>query len=663
MYNFKNKLSPFYIWCNNNFPFLDDYFDSLTIWEILQKLGKQSIELNKAVIEIQKYLENLDLQDEVNNKLDEMAEDGTLDSIIGRYITNKIERTFKNDDDLKNDLSLENLMLVETLGKYVENDGGGSVYKITNIEPSPISNITNNNKLDNFYIKLNNGLFAVPINNINNDYYNEVSVVTERHFDTDCYFTEIPLNDNNNNEIELYVKNNSGMEISDYARLHKTTLSINATLAVENPVTHIFENASVISNGEIIREYFNPPTFLNDNYKFIGIKENREFVDFQANITTAEQMIAQGVKEAWLCFGKLVENGVITDYCNSDDEIMVNSYPRQAIGIKTDKTVVILTTDGRTPHDKGLTGVETAQLLISKGCINVYNLDGGGSTNTVYKGSRINKYIDNQGLDERHIVYCLNVKKPTSNVNIDETMNNIGIEKERIIKQLLPIIPRVLVKNPANLNELKNELMIYSCFNSTNKPTDADNYGYLLNIPIASENNSLFGESCRQFYFSRTNNKYWRRTLTYGTWSEWIQCDTRFAGELTAVNDQSLGIASNYPVMTLNNSIANYYPNTLVVEDNKIKSNVNCACKITATFFIDCQLDGLITIRLRKNGTTNIAAAAINCEAGKRYEIVLQKMQTLNINDYLEFTTNGGTNTGGVNKIVSNNINIEQNII
>ena len=101
MYNFKNKLSPFYIWCNNNFPFLDDYFDSLTIWEILQKLGKQSIELNKAVIEIQKYLENLDLQDEVNNKLDEMAEDGTLDSIIGKYINNKIERTFKNNDDLK----------------------------------------------------------------------------------------------------------------------------------------------------------------------------------------------------------------------------------------------------------------------------------------------------------------------------------------------------------------------------------------------------------------------------------------------------------------------------------------------------------------------------------------------------------------------------------
>ena len=436
--------------------------------EVVKELQELYVKLKNYV---DNYFENLDVQNEINTKLDEMAQDGTLDSILNKYISKTVKRTYLNNDELINDNSLQENMIVNSLSKKFLGDGGGGLYIISSTKPQNLPIATNNENLDNFYLTLSNNLFAIPVNNINNNYYDEITNVKERHLDTDCYFTTIPLLDNNNQQIDLYIKNNSGENISDYARNHNTTVSINATLGVDNPETHTNDNASVISDGVVIREFMNPPNFLEDHYKFIAIKDNREFVDFQANNTTVQQMLAQNVKQAWLCFGKLVDNGVITDYAkDSQDDIMSKFYPRQAIGVKLDKTVVILTCDGRTIQDRGLTGQETAQLLIEKGCVNVWNLDGGGSTNTIFKGSRINKFIDNNGLDERHIVYCLNAKKPTSNKNIDNVNSFIGTIKDNIIKQLLPTIPRMLVKNPANLNELITTTNMYSCYNSSNYP-------------------------------------------------------------------------------------------------------------------------------------------------------------------------------------------------
>jgi len=547
-----------------------------------------------------------------------------------------------------------------TKGYYAINDGGGCSYTISQTRPSSLPNASNSEKVDNFYITLDNGLYAIPVNDVENDYYDEITCVKERHNDTDCYITTIPLNDDSNNQIDLYIKNNSNMEISDYARLHNTTISINATLAVKNPNTNNYENASVISDGQIIRNHMNPPSFLNDNYKIIGIKDNREFLDFQANNTTIEDVLAQGVKQAWLCFGKLVDNGNITNYAQDiNDEIMSNYHPRQTIGIKSDKTVIIITCDGRTVQDRGLKGNEIAQLLIDKGCINAWNLDGGGSTNTMYKGTRVNKYIEDNGMQERHIVYCLNAKKPSKNKNVDSVNSAIGKAKDDIIKQLLPNIPRMLVKNPANLNELIKDTNMYSCYNATNYPTNSNNYGYLINIPIASEDNTLYGSYAKQYWLSRTDNRLWMRTYQNGNFTDWFQYCQLYGAEFTAVNN-SLGIGANYPVMELNAITDPILPNSLYIDDNKIKSSKTCQVQINAWFRIECELDGTAVIRYRRNGT-NIGSVRLPMKAGNTYIIPLTKQLHLGVNDYIDFTTNGGTNTGGVNKISQSQIIINQN--
>lgn len=76
-----------------NFPFLEDDFDALTDYQLFCKIcgyvvkyAKDNKEMMAKIKEFQDYFDNLDVQEEIDNKLDEMAEDGTLAEIINEEI-------------------------------------------------------------------------------------------------------------------------------------------------------------------------------------------------------------------------------------------------------------------------------------------------------------------------------------------------------------------------------------------------------------------------------------------------------------------------------------------------------------------------------------------------------------------------------------------------
>ena len=75
-------------------------------WETIQNYINQFIELKDFV---EDYFENLDVQEEINNKLDEMAEDGTLTAILNNAVLPTIEafESQVNEDiaDLRGELS------------------------------------------------------------------------------------------------------------------------------------------------------------------------------------------------------------------------------------------------------------------------------------------------------------------------------------------------------------------------------------------------------------------------------------------------------------------------------------------------------------------------------------------------------------------------------
>ena len=112
------KLVPLNLCQLTNFPFIDETFDSLTYYEFLCKIVEylnNVIENEQAVTNnttsllnaynqlqdyVNHYFDNLDIQEEINNKIDEMLEDGTFDNLIGNIINNK----FQEIDNIYNNM-------------------------------------------------------------------------------------------------------------------------------------------------------------------------------------------------------------------------------------------------------------------------------------------------------------------------------------------------------------------------------------------------------------------------------------------------------------------------------------------------------------------------------------------------------------------------------
>ena len=99
------------------------------------------------------YFDNLDVQEEINNKLDAMLEDGTLQSIITAFLQSSAIWCYDNVADMKASTNLIDGSYTKTLGYYEINDGGAAYYKI----------VDDNSLVDNggSIITLDNGLKAI----------------------------------------------------------------------------------------------------------------------------------------------------------------------------------------------------------------------------------------------------------------------------------------------------------------------------------------------------------------------------------------------------------------------------------------------------------------------------------------------------------------------
>lgn len=123
-YNYIN-LPPFKWFVLQNFPFIEYDFDALTNWQLFCKLGKEmnkiieKVNLSGEQVEkltnafndlenyVNNYFESLNIQDEINAKLDEMAEDGTLAEIINQDLFTELNNKIDDNTNEINDLKLK----------------------------------------------------------------------------------------------------------------------------------------------------------------------------------------------------------------------------------------------------------------------------------------------------------------------------------------------------------------------------------------------------------------------------------------------------------------------------------------------------------------------------------------------------------------------------
>lgn len=277
--NYYTPLPPFKWFVLENFPYIEDDFDALTNWQLFCKLGK---EMNKVIEKcnltgeqverltnafnqlqdyVNNYFENLDVQEEINNKLDEMVEDGTLEELIAEYLNVLKETYFINDIEYGGGI-IDDTEYYWTKVPYTDSDDNRIV-------------------LQHGFAKNNDTATAIA-----NETPREFAV---RNFATFCVNASI-----------------SG--IDENSDTYQHALGI------------IMKNGALVSNYDYTDAGYTETTV--QKIRMLGVKEDGSIATYPMT-TTLAQFQADGVVNTFCGFGTAMEHGeIVADY--SDEKNIWN---------------------------------------------------------------------------------------------------------------------------------------------------------------------------------------------------------------------------------------------------------------------------------------------------------------------------------------------------
>lgn len=423
-YNY-NNLPPFKWFVLENFPFIEADFDALTNWQLMCKLGK---ELSKVVTSVNgigtqvenlteaftsledyvaNYFDNLDVQEEINNKLDDMAEHGELADIIAQYLSLQGIFAYNTVADMVAANNLSNGSFAKTYGKLTYNDGMGAFYKIRTIENTDVIDGENIIALTNSETLIAEKMRDKAIEDLqeaveNPEQYMYTNLSLEHKYSeaahTNYHVLTIPHLDSSNHVIvpklgtaQDNVTTYGVLERPlDFASRKKAELVINAGVYSAQNIPEGF----LIQDGDIIKD----TGTSRDDVEYLTI-DNVGRLGAAAPNSNPETLINAGTQIAVLGWYAIVKEGA---YVSHDSSVVGgdSKAPRQVIAQDANLNTYIFTCEGRTKNDYGMTIEQVATILINDyNCTFAYNLDGGGSTSTVLYNNKINYDVDNHITD------------------------------------------------------------------------------------------------------------------------------------------------------------------------------------------------------------------------------------------------------------------------
>ena len=267
-------------------------------------------------------------------------------------------------------------------------------------------------------------------------YYNEITYVSGRKFDTTYKIVHIPYRDTEGNIIKIR-KGVSGANPNkpdhitprDFAKNTSATFVANASTGSGSQLKL---HGQQIYNGQILDSVkdYEP---LKDRWT-LAMADDNTLTAFPPNIT-AKEIKEQGYNNTFSGFGPMIMEGKKVyktgDYSVNSEE----SHPRTVIAQLPNKDTLIFTCDGRitgnTLHQKGMTLNEVTETLYSHyGEIQfAYNLDGGGSTSAVLRSRMLNKPSDNNSKSERKVLDFIYVGKDPKQIrdrDLQKAYEDIG---------------------------------------------------------------------------------------------------------------------------------------------------------------------------------------------------------------------------------------------
>lgn len=179
-------IGPFKGWVLENFPFIEADFDAITsyqLWcKVVEYLNKviynealledQSDELVDAFNELKTYVDNyfnnLDVQDEVDHKLDEMVEDGTFTNLINSIVHTDIDPIISQQNN--------RISIME-----------GKIENVVSGNPTPVSSTSEMTDPTKYYLLLTDGYIW---------YYNGTEFVQGWQYQTSLSTSDISVLNN-----------------------------------------------------------------------------------------------------------------------------------------------------------------------------------------------------------------------------------------------------------------------------------------------------------------------------------------------------------------------------------------------------------------------------------------------------------------------------------
>lgn len=379
-----DKLNPFGRLCVTLGMLPSSYKESLTYEEqllwMLNYIEKTLIptinnnaqaveELQALYLELKSYVDNyftnLDVQQEINNKLDQMAESGQLTDIIAQYLGLAGVLAYDTKNDMKNAQNLANGSICKTLGYNNINDGKGEYYKIRTLTSSDVVDEINIIALTNYP--------TLIAEKVNNEYVQNIKLKN--------YYI------NNANVYVLELKNISDIKViasgGDNANPENNIKNVSEFLQNNNEYDLIINGGTFsVSNNKPIgyclfdNVFYDSNTYPN-NSDVVGFDENNNLITAKLeNIHSEQELRSYGFKNCITTFQTLIKNGETQQY-----NINIGDGLDLLLGQLYDNTYIIVVTYTRTPLNEIINYPDVISMIRDKypNIKTLCVLDGGGS--------------------------------------------------------------------------------------------------------------------------------------------------------------------------------------------------------------------------------------------------------------------------------------------
>ncbi|MBQ4156080.1 MAG: phosphodiester glycosidase family protein, partial [Clostridia bacterium] len=205
----------------------------------------------------------------------------------------------------------------------------------------------------------------------------------------------MPTYKNISEDIDLSDEANWGAQIMSGQVKHlEDDLNLNVVSAMNVSLSWGFNHpfGLLIYKGKVL---YDDRTALNETtggplYSAVasnGTKQNAMLVIKKDGTAEFRDLFAELTGDEWMaqivCMSWLVEDG---KNLSKEEDHTSNQAGRSVIGIKADGSLVLMQNDGRqSPYSVGFTTYEMAEMMISLGCVQAVNCDGGGSSTFLSK--------------------------------------------------------------------------------------------------------------------------------------------------------------------------------------------------------------------------------------------------------------------------------------